>query len=76
LLRRGAPTRRASETVGSKVRHRRTKKKKRKNFKELFINLNGAPVGTSSDCLLADECAIKKDNLSIAGSIYNIQIFC
>jgi hypothetical protein len=37
----------------------------RKNAKILknFFNPNGAPVGTSSDCLLADECAIKKDNL-------------
>jgi len=37
-------------------RHR--EKNKKKNAKIL----NGAPVGTSSDCLLADECAIKKDN--------------
>jgi len=36
--------------------------KKRKYFKGFFINLNSALVETSSDCFLADECAIKNSN--------------
>ena len=41
-LQRGAPTRRASEKVGSNSPPK-ADKEKRKNFKELFINSNGRP---------------------------------
>ncbi|MCX6726438.1 MAG: hypothetical protein NTY75_01330 [Candidatus Shapirobacteria bacterium] len=53
LLQRGAPTRRASEKVGSN----RTKsdmilsKEKRKNFKELLYNSNGATGGLNKKLL-------------------------
>jgi len=42
------------EAAAEKIRSKR----KCKNLKEQ--NLNGALVATSSDCLLADECATKK----------------
>jgi len=46
---RGAPTRRASEKVGSNRQFlkRNCFKEKRKNLKELLCNLNGATGGLS-----------------------------
>jgi hypothetical protein len=59
-LQRGAPTRRASEKVGSNKQFliRNCFKEKRKNFKELFINLNGRP-GCSQFLAVLPETAIK-----------------
>ena len=59
LLQRGAPTRRASETVGSNIPLKAEQKKKRKNFKELFINSNGRS-GCSQTLSDLSKAAIKK----------------
>jgi len=51
LLRRGAPTRRASETVGSNNPDEIGINKTQKIIKELFINLNGATGGLNKKSL-------------------------
>jgi hypothetical protein len=60
LLQRGAPTRRASEKVGStdNLLKRNCLKEKRKNFKELLLNSNGRP-GCSQFLAVLPETAIK-----------------
>jgi|GEM_PF-5363895 len=73
LLQRGAPTSHASEKVGSN----KTKsemilsKEKRKNFKELFYNLNGRP-GCTQILAVLTETAIKKSQ-GISEYTFNIQ---
>jgi len=45
-------------------------KEKRKNFKELLYNLNGATDGISKNCVLLPDCAIKKRNSTNADTCY------
>jgi len=74
LLRRGAPTRLTSETVGSNNPDKiGIKKEKRKNFKELFINLNGRPGCTQKPFGICPRRPLKSPKV-ISEYNYNIQI--
>ncbi len=72
LLQRGAPTRRASEKVGSNI-PLKVEKEKRKNFKELLLNSNGRP-GCSQFLAVLPETAIKKSQ-GITDYNFTIHIF-